>query len=404
MLPIERGLEIVMATAAAKSRPDRMPPEPVTLLDSMRRILREDVLSDEDSPRFDKAIRDGFAVRFEDLQQVPSELTVIGEARAGAGAAVHVERGRCCEIMTGAPLPDGANAVVMVEHTERLSPDTVRIGKTVRENEGLLRRGAEARKGERILQAGRMIGLADLGLLAGIGKSTVLVSARPRVAVIATGDELVEVSEAPKPGQIRNSNTYTICAQVKDAGAEPVLLGIGRDNMEDLREKIGRGLRHDILLVSGGVSMGKYDLVESVFAEFGVEVLFDKIAMKPGKPTVFGHRGETFVFGLPGNPISTMVAFHIFVRPLILFLLQAADTKPRVLEGRLEAPAKCDPERASLVPALVRFAGGQYWIRTAPWKGSSDLVGLARANALIMIPRGEGALETGETAQFLSME
>jgi len=268
----------------------------------------------------------------------------------------------------------------------------------------LLRRAAEARRGDRILQAGRRIGLADLGLLAGAGKSQVMVSRKPRVAVIATGDELVDVAETPKPGQIRNSNTYTICAQVKEAGAEPVVLGIGRDNLEDLRTKIGRGLEHDILLVSGGVSMGKYDLVENVFAEFGVEVLFDKIAMRPGKPTVFGHRGETFVFGLPGNPISTMVAFHMFVRPLILSLLKAAETKPEILEAKLDAPAKCDPERAAIVPALVRFEAGQYRIQTAPWKGSSDLVGLARANALIMIPRRPGNLEAGDTAQFLLME
>ena len=404
MLPIERGLQIVMSAARAKERPDRMPPEPVSLVDSLHRILREDVLSDADSPRFDKAIRDGFAVRFEDLTQVPSELAVIGESRAGAGADVAVARGQCCEIMTGAPLPPGANAVVMVEHTERLSPDKVRIRKTVRENEGLLRRGTEARKGERLLESGKKIGLADIGLLAGAGKAVVMVSRKPSVAVIATGDELVNVDEIPEAGQIRNSNTYTICAQLKEAGAEPVILGIGRDNLEDLRAKIGRGLEHDLLLVSGGVSMGKYDLVENVFAEFGVEVLFDKIAMKPGKPTVFGHRGETFVFGLPGNPISTMVAFHMFVRPLILTLLKAANTNPEVLEAKLESSAKCDPERAALVPALVRFDGGQYWIKTAPWKGSSDLVGLARANALIMIPRRTGNLEAGDTAQFLLME
>jgi molybdopterin molybdotransferase len=404
MLPIERGLEIVMSAAKAKERPDRMPAERVPLLDSMHRILREDVLSDEDSPRFDKAIRDGFAVRFEDLAQVPVDLEVSGESRAGAGANVVVEHGRCCEIMTGAPLPPGANAVVMVEHTERLSPDKVRIRKTAREHEGLLRRGAEARKDERILEAGRKIGLADLGLLAGTGKARVMVSRKPRVAVIATGDELVDVNEIPQAGQIRNSNTYTICAQLREAGAEPVVLGIGRDNLEDLRAKIRHGLEHDILIVSGGVSMGKYDLVETVFAEFGVEVLFDKIAMKPGKPTVFGHRGETFVFGLPGNPISTMVAFHMFVRPLVLFLLKAGNTSPKILEAKLEAPAKCDPERAALVPALVRFDAGQYWIRTAPWRGSSDLVGLARANALIMIPRRAGTLETGDTTQFLLME
>ena len=215
---------------------------------------------------------------------------------------------------------------------------------------------------------------------------------------------MVEVEETPKPDQIRNSNSYTICAQVEEAGARPLPLGIARDNLDDLRHKIRQGLEHDILIVSGGVSMGKYDLVAKAFAEFGVEISFDKIAMKPGKPTVFGHRGQTYVFGLPGNPISTMVAFHMFVRPLILFLLKADNTAPKILDAKLETPAKCDPERAALVPALVRFDAGQYWIRTAPWKGSSDLVGLSRANALIMIPRRSGTLEAGENAQFLLME
>jgi molybdopterin molybdotransferase len=404
MLPIERGLEIVMSTAKAKNRADWMAAESVALLDSMHRILREDIICDADSPRFDKAIRDGFAVRFQDLTEIPAALTVIGESRAGAGANVSVGRDQCCEIMTGAPLPAGANAVVMVENTERVSETSVRILKAARENEGLLRRGAEARQGDKILSNGRRVGLADLGLLASTGKSHVMVSRKPRVAVIATGDELVEVDQEPQLDQIRNSNTYTICAQVREAGAEAVMLGIGRDNLDDLRTKIGRGLEHDLLLVSGGVSMGKYDLVEKVFAEFGVQVLFDKIAMKPGKPTVFGHRDNTYVFGLPGNPISTMVAFHVFVRPLILFLLKAENTAPTILDAKLEVAAKCDPERAALVPALVRFEGGQYRIKTAPWKGSSDLVGLARANALIMIPSRSGTLEPGETAQFLFME
>ncbi len=404
MLTIERGLEIVMSVAESKDRPDRMAAESVPLSESISRILREDVFADADSPPFDKAIRDGFAVRFEDLAEVPAVLSVIGESRAGAGADVRVKSGKCCEIMTGAPLPEGADAVVMVEHTERLSADSVRVLKSVRENEGLLRRGAEAQKGDKILQAGRRIGLADLGLLASAGKSSVMVSSKPRIAIIATGDELVEVQESPQAGQIRNSNSYTLYAQALEAGAAPVLLGIGRDNLEDLRSKIGQGIDYDILIVSGGVSMGKYDLVENVFAEFGVEVQFDKIAMKPGKPTVFGHRGQTYVFGLPGNPVSTIVSFHMFVRPLILFLLKAENTRPRMMEARLEAPAKCDPERVALVPAVVRFDGGQYRISTAPWKGSSDLVGLARANALIVIPRRGGTLEPGETAQFLPME
>jgi molybdopterin molybdotransferase len=401
MLPIERGLEIVLSVAKSKERADWMPVEPVALPLSIGRILREDVISDADSPPFDKSVRDGFAVRFEDLTSIPALLRVIGESRAGAGSNVTVERGQCCEIMTGAPLPPGANAVVMVEKTERPSQDSVRILKSVRESEGLLRRAAESRKGEIVLRAGRQIGLADVGLLASAGKATVPVSKKPRVAIIATGDELVEVDEIPQAGQIRNSNSYTISTQVVEAGAEPVLLGIGRDNLEDLRSKIRHGLEYDILIVSGGVSMGKYDLVENVFAEVGVEVLFDKIAMKPGKPTVFGHRENTYVFGLPGNPVSTIVSFHVFVRPLIRLLLKAENTSPALLEATLEAPAKCDPERAALVPALVRFDSGRYQIQPAPWKGSSDLAGLSRANALILIPQRDGVLEAGETAQFL---
>ncbi len=404
MLTIDRGLELVMSTAKGSARLGRMPSERVALAESSGRILREDIIADADSPRFDKAIRDGYAVRFQDVTNVPIVLSVNGESRAGAGSNVAVESGYCCEIMTGAPLPAGANAVVMVEHTERVAHDAVRIMKSVRENEGLLRRGAEAREGSCLLNSGVRIGLADLGLLAGAGKHQVYVSSKPRVAIIATGDELVEVNQTPQSGQIRNSNSYTLFAQAASAGAAPFLLGVARDDLADLREKIKKGLDYDILLVSGGVSMGKYDLVESVFAEFGVRVLFDKIAMKPGKPTVFGHRGETFVFGLPGNPVSTIVSFHMFVRPLILFLLHSQNTEPRVLSATLDAPAKCDPARAALVPANVRFQDGRYHIVPATWKGSSDLVGLARANALIVIPCRDGALQPGDTAEFLELD
>jgi molybdopterin molybdotransferase len=404
MISIERGLEIVRSVAKERQRDDWMSLEATPLSGSIGRVLREDLAADADSPPFDKAIRDGFAVRHADVQEVPAVLRVIGESRAGAAADVTVGRGQCCEIMTGAPLPAGADAVVMVEHTERLSAESVRIGKPARQNEGLLRRGTEAKRGDILLRSGKLIGLADVGLLASAGKANVTVSRRPGVAIIATGDELVQVHESPQPGQIRNSNSYTLHVQCLAAGADPILLGIARDNLDDLRAKIRRGLEHDILLVSGGVSMGKYDLVENVFAEFGVEVFFEKVAMKPGKPTVFGYRDRVFVFGLPGNPVSTIVAFHMFVRPVILSLLKAEDTSPRVLEATLDAPAKCDPERAALVPAVVRFEAGDYHISTAPWKGSSDLVGLARANALIMIPRRDGTLEAGERATFIAME
>jgi molybdopterin molybdotransferase len=402
VISIERALEVTLA--AAQVAPDRIPAETVPLEASLGRILRENIDADADYPRFDKAIRDGFAVRFEDVSKVPAVLQVRGESRAGQGAEVSVTPGTCCEIMTGAPLPDGANAVVMVEHTEAVPPSQVRILRTAREGEGLLRRAAELRKGERVLSEGKRIDLADIGTLASFGKAEVRVSRKPRVAILATGDELVEVRENPDAGQIRNSNGYTLHGQVVAAGAEPVLLGIGRDNVEDLRDKIGQGLKHDVLLVSGGVSMGKYDFVENVFAEFGVKVLFDSVAMKPGKPTVMGTREETFVFGLPGNPVSTIVAFRMFVLPVIRSLLKATDRGLGALRAKLEEPTKCDPARTAIVPALVRFDGESYRIRTAPWKGSSDLAGLSRANAMVVIPKAEGELKAGEWVEFLSLE
>lgn len=404
MIPVERALEIALATAAERAAPDRMPVEAVSLDASPGRILREDIIADSDYPRFDKAIRDGFAVRFEDTAQIPAVLEVLGVSRAGQRAEVSIARGTCCEIMTGAPLPAGANAVVMVEHTEPVAPSQVRILRSVRQGEGLLRRAAELREGEKILVSGKRITLGDIGALASVGKAKVQVSRKPRVAILATGDELVEVREAPQPDQIRNSNSYTLHAQVVGAGAEPVLLGIGRDNVEDLRVKIGEGLKHDILLVSGGVSMGKYDFVEDVFAEFGVQVLFDSVAMKPGKPTVFGVRDNTFVFGLPGNPVSTLVAFRMFVTPVIRTLLKASEADTSNLRASLEETTKCDPVRTAIVPALVRFDGQSYRIRTAPWKGSSDLAGLARANAMVVLPKMEGSLKAGDWVDFLLLE
>jgi molybdopterin molybdotransferase len=404
VISIDRALEVVRNAAAEKARPDRMPAEAVALESCLGRILREDIVSDSDYPRFDKALRDGFAVRAKDVAEVPAVLRIVGESRAGKAAGVSVTPGTCCEIMTGAPLPDGADAVVMVEHTEPASAAEVRILRMARDGEGLLRRAAELREGEVVISSGRRIQLADIGTLASVGKPQVLVSRKPRVAILATGDELVEVAQSPEGGQIRNSNGYTLHTQVVAAGGEPILLGIGRDNMEDLRTQIGRGLQHDVLLVSGGVSMGKYDFVENVFAEFGVEVLFESVAMKPGKPAVFGRRNDTFVFGLPGNPVSTIVAFRMFVTPVLQSLLKSASNGLQTLRARLEAPAKRDPARTSIVPALVRFEEESYRIRTAPWKGSSDLAGLSRANAMVVIPQGEGSLQSGDVVDFLSLE
>jgi molybdopterin molybdotransferase len=297
--------------------------------------------------------------------------------------------------MTGAEVPSGADAVVMVEDTERIAPEMDRIGKVVPAGRSIQTRGGECRRGDLNLGEGRTVGRAETAVLAATGHVAVRVSGRPSVAIVSTGDELVAVGEVPGPSQIRNSNSLTLAAQVEEAGGTPRMLGIVPDVVGALDDAVGKGLESDILITSGGVSMGKYDLVPGVLEGRGVEVAFSRVAMKPGKPTLFGWRGATLAFGLPGNPVSTIVAFQLFVRPVIRALLHADDAGSGTLEARLESPVRCDPARAACVPASVRFEDGGYRIAPVEWKGSSDLVGLARANAYVLIPCREGALEAG---------
>ncbi len=380
-----------------------MPAEEVSLSDSIGRTLRQGVFADLNSPPFERSIRDGFALRAEDVQSVPVELDVVGESRAGTSYDGSIGEGQCVAIMTGAEVPRGADAVVMVEYTEKVSGQRVRILESVRAGRSIQSEGTECRKGDRILTPGREIQVSEIGVLASVGCARVQVSKRPRVAILSTGDELVPVDQAPSRAQIRNSNSMTLFAQVRAAGGEPEMLGIVGDDVEDLGQKIGLALERDIVITSGGVSMGKYDLVEGVMADHGVEIGFNKVAMKPGKPTVFGWRGRTFVFGLPGNPVSTIVSFQLFVRPLIRRLLHALDVGERLLEANLEQEVHCDPIRAACVPASVCFGDGGYQLKPVEWKGSSDLVGLSRANAYVLIPQQKGSLTAGTRVRFIPM-
>ena len=407
MLTIERGLEIVMSVATAKDRPDWMAAESVPLSESPCRILREDVFCDSDSPPFDKSIRDGFAVRFEDLtadSRYPLRHRRVARGTAGRRDAC---TGQCCEIMTGAPLPAGANAVVMVEHTERPSPD---VGAHSQDRFAKAKDCCGGRRGARRASAfckpaaGLDLRISDCWQASGKARVHGFAEAARRDSRHRrrTGRGS---SRLPDPARSATATATRFTRRSVAAGAEPVLLGIGRDNLDDLRRQDRPGLEHDILLVSGGVSMGKYDFVENVFAEFGVEVLFDKVAMKPGKPTVFGHRERNVCFRFAGQSgFDDRLVSHVCAAPDPASAEGGGHRAAEFSRPRLEAPAKCDPERAAIVPALVRFDGGAYRIQTAPWKGSSDLVGLARANALIVIPRREGTLQPGEMAQFLSLE
>jgi len=282
------------------------------------RILAEDIVATSDVPPFCRAGVDGYAVIAADIADAPVELRVVGESRAGGGMPGKLNPGEAMAIMTGAPVPEGANAVQLIEVCEVLEPGKrVRILKPIRVHENIAPKASEARAGAVVLKAGHRIGPAEMAVMATFGYTQVKVYQKPSVALLATGDELVEVEETPQQGQIRNSNAYCLSCQLRYMGFEPDYLGIARDTMEDLRRKMLLGLEHDVLIITGGVSMGEYDFVRNVFQELGLDILFNKVAIKPGKPTVFARKGNKLVFGLPGNPISSLVTFECFVRPAL---------------------------------------------------------------------------------------
>jgi len=378
--------------------------ERVALLESFQRVIAETVTLDCDQPPFARSMRDGFALRAEDVQSAPVSLRCVGEVKAGEKAETALRGGEAFQIMTGAPVPEGANAVVMVENTDRQSDTLVRVLKPVKAGENVAPKGSERRAGDTVLRPGRRISTFDAAVLATAGKAEVLVYRRPVVAVLATGDELVSVQAVPRGGQIRNSNSFSLHGQVLKSGGIPILLDTARDNLPDLRRQILRGLESDVLLVSGGVSMGKYDLVEPVFEELGVTVHFESVSMRPGKPTVFATWKDHWVFGLPGNPLSTFVAFELFVRPVLRALqgLPAADLP--VVTGQLQADVVERSGRSAFLPAHVSSGSGTLEISPVNWKGSADVFGAVESNGLLIVPAEAARLNRGETVQALLFE
>ena len=292
----------------------------------------------------------------------------------------------------------------MVEHTESLPEDEVAVLRAVASGANIAPRGSERRRGELLMTTSTRLGVLEVGGLAAVGKARVQVFRRPEVGILATGDELVDVDQEPGPGQIRNSNAYSLSAQVASHGGAPRVLATAGDTMEQLRRQIRLGLESDLLLVSGGVSAGKYDLVEEVFEELGIQILFEAVSMRPGKPTVFARRGQQFVFGLPGNPVSTFVAFELFVAPVLQALqgLPAGDL--RVVRGRLQEKILEKSGRTALLPAAVTLESGHIRIRPVSWKGSADLFSLADANGLVVVPLECRELSAGQEADALLFE
>jgi len=367
------------------------------------RVLAEDVLADRDLPPFHRAIRDGYALRAADLSALPALLRCVGEVAAGQHFEGKVLPGQCVSIMTGAPLPVGADAVVMVEHTSCLG-EHIEIQRRVQPWENVVRQGSEAALGASVLARGRRLRAAEMGLLAAVGKGRVAVYRRPNVAILPTGDEVVAVEQRPQWFQIRNSNAVTLSAQVAAAGGEPIPLGIAPDRTDALREMIERGLHSDLLLLSGGVSMGKFDLVEEVLAGLRAEFFFQGAAIRPGKPLVFGRVCDRFFFGLPGNPVSTFVTFELFVRPAIAILGGADFEPPLFLRARLAKPCRHSSGLTMFTPARVRVQNRDPVVEVVNWQGSGDLVGTAAANCFLVIHPDQTDLAAGDWVDVMPRE
>jgi len=397
----EQALSIVQDNIRAANR---VPEVETVLLDrAFRRVLAEDVTADRDLPPFHRAIRDGYAVRSSDLTGLPAVLRCVGEVPAGRTFEAEVRPGQCVSIMTGAPLPEGADAVVMVEHTVSRGND-IEIQRGVQPWENLVLRGREAPQGARILARARRLRAAEIGLLASVGKATVAVYRQPCVAILPTGDELVPVEQPPQWFQIRNSNSTALAAQVKSANGVPLELGIAPDRADPLKEMIERGRDSDLLLLSGGVSMGKFDLVEEVLAELGAEFYFRGTAIRPGKPLVFGRIRDLFFFGLPGNPVSTFVTFELFVRPALALLSGAAFEAPVFLRARLAKPFRQKTGLTMFLPARVQMQDRDPVVEPVGWQGSGDLVGVAAANCFLVIHPGQTELAAGDWVDVIPKE
>ena len=399
MHSVAQALEIVLANV----RP--LLPEMVALTPlALGLVLAEDIASDLDMPPFDKAMMDGFALRTGDLRNGQAELTIVEEIPAGKTPTVDVEANQASRIMTGAPIPQGVDAVVMIERCELLPNLRVRINEPrARPGLNILERGKEMRVGETVLEAGTRLRPQELGLLATVGRTGVMARPAPHVAVLSTGDEIVEPSVRPGPGQIRNSNGPMLAAQVARAGGVPRFLGIARDEPNHLRDMITEGLQSDVLILSGGVSAGKLDLVPGMLAELGVEALFHKVAMKPGKPILFGIKGSKLVFGLPGNPVSSLIGFELFVRPAI-YGLMTRPAAPCWVNATLTKDFPYRTDRPTYHPANLQMTDTGWSVEPTAWFGSPDLRGVIPANAFVLLPEGDHLHPAGEKLMVLRVE
>ena len=402
LLPFADARRVVELRAAELAPVE---PEFTSLLDATGLALAEDLRADRDFPPFPRATRDGYAVRAQDVETVPAKLRRIGVLKAGAdSSSVVMAAGEAVEIMTGAGVPEGSDSVVMVEFTE-CEGETVTIARSVKPGENVVPAGAEAKRGDIMVAKGAQVSHAVVAVAAAVGRAELAVHRRPRVAVLATGDEVVDINLPPGPYEIRNSNSYSLAAQIDESGGDAIILPVARDDAAELALMLRKGLESDLLLLTGGVSMGKYDLVEEVLASLDAEFCFTGVAIQPGKPVVFGEvrmngRNKPF-FGLPGNPVSTMVTFQLFVRPVLDALRGAATTPLPFAQAALMQSLSTKTGLTRFLPG--RLAGSQETptVELVPWHGSGDLMAAAKANCYIVVPPDREKLDAGEAVTIL---
>jgi molybdopterin molybdotransferase len=367
---------------------------------ALGRVLAENISADRNYPPFNRSTRDGFAVRTLDAAQPGAKLRLIGESRAGFSFHGVVEPGTCVQIMTGAAVPRGADTVVMLEHAHA-DGDMVVFDQQAQAHHNYVLAGSETRAGEVVVKAGTKLSYAELAMAAQVGRSKIIVSKRPRVAILSTGDEVVVVDQTPGPFQIRNSNSVSLAAQVALAGGERLLLGIAPDEIGQLRVLIERGLGADMLVLTGGVSVGKYDLVEQVLRELEAEFFFDALAIRPGKPAVFSWCKGKPVFGLPGNPVSTMVTCELLVVPAIELMSGHKPEPLPLFKAKLVHPIEQRAALTHFLPARVTWPSGEPTVSLLHWEGSGDIGAVVRSNCFLVVHEAKLKLAAGEWVEVL---
>ena len=394
MVSVGDALKVILASVK------KLPEEKEKLTAVFGRVLAEDIYAENNIPQLDNSAMDGYAVRSSDIigasRENPKTLSVIYDLRAGFLAPQPIKKNQAIRIMTGAPIPRGADSVVMVEYTEKIGKgESVKIFKEEKKDKNIRMFGEDIKKDELVICKGTRLDSAHIGILASLGKSVVKVTRKPRVAILATGDEVIDIDEKLKPEKLRSSNTYTLYSQVIKLGGVPKNLGIAKDNPEELEKKIKEGFDCDLILTSGGVSVGDYDFVKDVLAKLSADIKFWKVRMKPGKPLVFGMVGKIPMFGLPGNPVSSMMSFEVFAGPTILKMLGQKENKQKEVTATLENDLKKKKGSKYFIRAKTRWENGRYLTYTAGPQGSGILKSMALANSLIILPEDDEDIKKG---------